>query len=247
MDMPLIWAGLIMFVGSLAQGTIGFALGMIAVPLLVEAGFSLSQAVALTTLSIGIQVMFGVWQLRAHIPWGDVKPAAITRLLTVAVGVLLLLNVEALEPASIKRLVGFGVLLGVAVRIAAGKFAGREWPTAASIAAFSISGVLQGLVAMGGPPLVLWMTTRDYEAREARAFTMTLFLFNAPVQVALLLFLSTTMNLEVILLALVISPLIYFGTAIGVRIGNRFSKRLLNHAALAVLTVIALKAILGGG
>ena len=73
-----------MFFGSLVQGTIGFALGMIAVPLLVEAGFSLSQAVALTTLTIGIQVMFGAWQLRAHIPWDDVKPAAIVRFLTVA-------------------------------------------------------------------------------------------------------------------------------------------------------------------
>ena len=125
-----------MFFGSLVQGTIGFGLGMIAVPLLVEAGFSLSQAVALTTLSIGIQVMFGAWQLRAHIPWGDVKLAAITRFLTVAVGVLLLLSVETLETDGVKRLVGFGVLLGVAVRIAAGKIAGGDWPTAASIAAF---------------------------------------------------------------------------------------------------------------
>ena len=178
--MALIWAGIIMFGGSLVQGTIGFALGMIAVPLLVEARFSLSQAVALTTLSIGIQVMFGAWQLREHIPWDDVKPAAIARFLSVALGVLLLLNVEALDAVAVKRLVGIGVLLGVAVRVLAGRMARREWPKAASLAAFSVSGILQGLVAMGGPPLVLWMTTRDFRAQEARAFTMTLFLLNTP-------------------------------------------------------------------
>ena len=242
--MPLIWAGVIMFFGSLAQGAIGFALGLIAVPLLVEAGFSLSQAVALTTLAIGIQVIFGAWQLRAHIPWDDVKPAAILRLLTVPLGVLLLLNVETMDADGVKRLVGVGVLLGVILRVAAGKVAQREWSGAASIAAFSLSGFLQGLVAMGGPPLVLWMTTRDFQAKQARAFTLTLFLFNAPVQVLLLLFLSQTMNLEVILMALLISPLIYIGTTIGVRLGDRFSKPALNKAALAVLVVIALNAIL---
>lgn len=241
--MALILAGIIMFGGSLVQGAIGFALGLIAAPLLVEAGFSLSQAVALTTLSIGIQVMFGAWQLRAHIPWDDVKPAAIVRFLTVALGVLLLLNVEAMDAVGVKRLAGVGVLLGVIARVLAGRVMQREWPIAASIAAFSLSGVLQGLLAMGGPPLVLWMTTRDFRAQEARAFTMTLFLLNAPVQVLLLLFLSQTMSLRIILMALALSPLIYIGTMIGVRIGDRFSKQLLNRAALAVLVAIALNAI----
>ena len=190
------------WLGSLAQGTIGFALGLIAVPLLVEAGFSLSQAVALTTLAIGIQVIFGAWQLRAHIPWDDVKPAAILRFLTVPLGVLLLLNVETMDTVGVKRLVGIGVLLGVILRVAAWKIAQREWSRSAAIAAFSLSGLLQGLVAMGGPPLVLWMTTRDFQAKQARAFTLTLFLFNAPVQVLLLLLLSQTMNLDVILMAL---------------------------------------------
>ena len=149
-----------------------------------------------------------------------------------------------MDTAGVKRLVGVGVLLGVIVRVVAAKAVRREWPKAASIAAFSVSGVLQGLVAMGGPPLVLWMTTREFRTQEARAFTMTLFLFNAPVQVLLLLFLSQTMSLEVILIALVLSPLIYIGTTIGLRIGDRFSKQLLNRAALAVLMVIALNAIL---
>ena len=241
--MPLVWAGIIMFGGSVVQGAIGFALGMIAVPLLVEAGFSLSEAVALTTLAIGIQVIFGAWQLRAHIPWADVKPAAIVRFLTVALGVLLLLNVETLDADLVKRLAGAGVLLGVLLRVAAAGRLRREWPIGASVAAFGLSGILQGLVAMGGPPLVLWMTTRDYRVGQARAFTLTLFLLNAPVQVLLLLLLSQTMSAEVILLALALSPLIYLGTTIGVRLGDRFSKPLLNRVALAVLLVIALNAM----
>lgn len=241
--MSLLLAGIIMFFGSIVQGAIGFALGMIAVPLLVEAGYSLSQAVALTTLSIGIQALFGARKLRAHIPWPDVKPAAFTRLLTVAIGVLLLLNVEALGAVEVKRLVGLGVVLGVVLRAAARPGKQRDLPWPISLAAFSISGILQGLVAMGGPPLVLWMTTRDFNAKQARAFTLTLFLLNAPVQVALLLFLSRTLSWDIALMALALTPLITLGSAIGLRIGDRFSKPMLNRIALAVLLVIALNAI----
>ena len=68
--MPLILAGFILFFGSIVQGAIGFALGMIAMPLLIEAGFSLSQAIALATVSIGIQALFGDWKLRETYPVG---------------------------------------------------------------------------------------------------------------------------------------------------------------------------------
>ena len=242
--MPLLLAGVIMFGGSIVQGAIGFALGMIAVPLLVEAGFSLSQSVALTTLAIGIQVLFGAWKLRAHIPWSEVRLAALVRYLTVPIGVLLLLSVESLDTDTVKRLVGMGVLLGAGLRILARRETLREPPTALSVAVFGLSGVLQGLVAMGGPPLVLWMTTRDFRAKQARAFTLTLFLLNAPVQVLLLLVLSKTMTLDVLMMALLLTPVIYLGTSIGVHIGDRFSKPLLNRAALIVLAVIAANAVI---
>lgn len=241
--MPLILAGLILLFGSVVQGAIGFALGMIAVPLLVDAGYSLSQAVALSTLAIGIQVMAGAWQLRDHIPWSEVKLAALVRYATVPVGIALLLLVEDVNGSDVKPLVGIGVLIGVAVRLAAPQQLKRNLPLPLSVAAFAVSGVLQGLVAMGGPPLVLWMTTRDFRARQARAFTMTLFLLNAPVQVLLLLFFSRTMSVDVVATALLLSPLIYLGTTIGVRAGNRINKLLLNRLALAVLVVIAFNAI----
>ncbi len=232
-----------MFGGSIVQGTIGFALGMIAVPLLVEAGYSLSQAVALTTLAIGIQVTSGVWRLREYIPWADVKLAGLLRYLTVPLGIWLLLNVESMDTETVKRLVGCGVLLGVFMRLLARGGKARDLPMPISVAAFSLSGILQGLVAMGGPPLVLWMTTRSFRAHQARAFTMTLFLLNAPLQVLLLLLLSQSMSLDVLGAALLLTPLIFVGTLIGLRIGNRFSKPHLNVAALSVLVIIALNAI----
>ena len=65
-----------------------------------------------------------------------------------------------------------------------------------------------------------------------------------PVQVLLLLFLSRTMSPDVILIAMLLTPLIYLGTLIGIRIGDQFSKQLLNRLALAVLVAIAINAII---
>ena len=233
-----------MFFGSIVQGAIGFALGMIAMPLLIEAGFSLSQAIALTTMSLGIQALFGDWKLREHIPWADVKLPAAVRFLMVPIGVIVMLSIENLDVEVIKRLVGTVILIGVVVRKFGGGKAARDLPLAVSVATFGISGFLAGLVGTGGSPLVLWMTTRKFSAHQARAFLLTLFLINAPVQVLLLLFLSQTMSLDVALLALALTPLIYLGTTIGVGIGDQFSKPLLDNVSMGILVVIALNAII---
>jgi len=240
---PLILAGLILLFGSFIQGMIGFALGMVAVPLLISAGFSLSQAVSLTTLSIGIQVAFGAWQLREHIPWQDVKLAATIRYLTVPIGILILLTFEDMDTEQVKRLVGIAILIALAIRAIPRQKQKQSLPLPVTIGTFSISGILQGIVAMGGPPVVLWVTTRDYTAQQARSFIMTLFLLNAPIQISLLLLLSDNMNLTVILTALILSPLIFIGSNMGIRVGNHFSKPMLNRLAMGVLLIIALNSI----
>ena len=241
--MSLLLAGIIMFGGSIVQGTIGFALSMISIPLLVEAGYSLSQAVALATVVTGIQEVFGVYDLRQHIPWGEVKWAASVRVVAVAVGVLLLRLVENLDAELIKQLVGMAVLLGVMIRTVGGRRIKGEWPKPVSIAAFSISGILAGAVGTGGSPIVLWVTSHDFPAKQARAFTMTLLLINAPIQILLMLLLTQTMTSDIFLMAGILTPVIYLGTEIGVRIGNRFAKPTLNKIELVILVLVSLVAI----
>ena len=191
----------------------------------------------------GIQEVFGVYDLREHIPWKEVKWAATVRLVAVVIGVLLLRSVENMDAELVKRMVGAVVLLGVLIRTVGGRRAKGEWPMPVSIAAFGVSGILAGLVGTGGSPIVLWVTSHDFPAKQARAFTMVLLLLNAPVQILLMLLLTETMTSDVFLLALVLTPVIYLGTEIGIRIGNRFSKPTLNKVELVILSLVALIAI----
>ncbi len=51
----LIFIGLILFFSSLIQGAVGFAFGLFAIPLLVWAGLSLSEAAVITPISVLVQ------------------------------------------------------------------------------------------------------------------------------------------------------------------------------------------------
>lgn len=239
----LLGAGVVALFASVLQGAIGFGYGLVAVPLMLSVGFSLAQAVAVSTLSIGIQVLVSSLQLYPHIPWNDVKLAALIRYLTVPIGVLILVSVETLNTDVVRRVVGVALLVAISIRLLAQLRPIQRIPLPLSIGVFTLSGLLQGLVTMGGPPIVLWMTAKDFTAKQARAFTLSLFLLNAPVQILLLYLLSDSMNGEVLLIGLALSPLIIIGSTMGVRIGNRFSKPTLNIVAMAVLAIIALNAI----
>ncbi len=109
--------------------------------------------------------------------------------------------------------------------------------------AFSISGILAGSVGTGGSPIALWVPSHEFPAKQARAFTMTLLLINAPIQILLMLLLTQTMTAEIFLLAGIMTPVIYLGAEIGVRIGNRFDKPMLTRIELFVLALVWLVAI----
>lgn len=242
--MPLLLsAGLIVLFGSTVQGAIGFAFGLIAIPLLLTTGFTLAQAVALTTIAIGIQGLTGTLQMRQHIPWPEVRLALLFRYMAQPLGVLILVSVEMLDTDHVRRIVGIMLLVSIAIRLLAQTRSIQHIPMPVSIGMFALSGFLQGMISMGGPPVVLWMTAKDFTSQQARAFTQTLSLFGAPVQIVLLILLAHSITPTILLLSFLLAPVMILGLSVGIQIGNRFSKPVLNVLALGVLVVIAVNAI----
>jgi len=68
----LVVIALIMTLGSFLQGALGFASGLVGVPLLVLSGFSLLEATVINFISTIVQNTAGAVQLRAHIDWSEV-------------------------------------------------------------------------------------------------------------------------------------------------------------------------------
>lgn len=237
-------AAVILFLGSLLQGAIGFAFVLFALPLLLWAGLPLSHSVALVLVSVLAQVAVGVYQLRDSIRWRSTFFATALRYATLPVGLLILVQLDSLELDSAKQVIGILVLLLLALTIF-GKAEPKEklhpgW----GWLAFSSSGILQGMAAVGGPPLVLWVMAHSWSNAETRAFLFSCFLLTVPMQIGLLLFNFRESILYALGTGLLFSPLIAFGSALGVQLGHRISKPVLKNISYFVLFISAIISIL---
>jgi uncharacterized membrane protein YfcA len=173
MFLHLLLIGAILFFSSLLQGAVGFAFGLIAIPKLVWTGLALSEAVAITSISIFTQVMVGTFQLRRHIRWQEVIPATVIRYATVPVGIALLLVIDTLGRSQIKQLLGFMLLLVLVAQIFLKVKPQERLHPKWMVLAFSSSGIMQGMAAMGGPPTVLWVMAHQWTNQQSPAFLLT--------------------------------------------------------------------------
>ncbi len=239
----LLTAAGILFVAAAVQSAIGFAFNLLAVPLLILSGLTLAQAVALTAVPILVQLLVTSRSLRDAIVWRDVLPAAAIRYATLPIGISLLYSVTRLPSDTVRQIVG-GILL---VILLSGRFArivprerlGWHW----DLLAFGLSGIMLGMVSMGGPPVVLWLTAHDWSARRSRAFMAALFLLAAPVQIGLLYRKLGDPILPWLGWGLAATPLVILAATVGNRIGERFDPVSLRHTVRAFLFLTALVAI----
>jgi uncharacterized membrane protein YfcA len=162
-------AALVFFFAAMLQGISGFGSGLLAVPIL-ALWFPIS--VLTPALSV-INIIVGAW-----IYWKNREAARpsqwkwliISGVITSIIAGSLLL---AIDDQLIKLVLG-GVILAVALALASGK----QFPTAehtpGHIAVGSSSGILNGLMTLGGPPIVLFLANARIPKQQFRA-TLSLF------------------------------------------------------------------------
>ena len=240
----LIIAAVILFFSSMIQAMIGFAFNLIAIPLLIWTGFSLAEAVVLTSIPIFVQLMTNAWKLREAIIWKDVIPAATIRYMTLPLGIGLLYMINRLDTAYIKQLVGLMLLLILATQLFV-TFKPREHLHFAwSILSFGLSGIMLGMLGMGGPPIILWLMAHDWQPKRTRAFITAVFLFAAPVQIALLYWKFGASLSHAFYWGIAATPIVIISALIGVKIGNNFDKGRLKKAVSFFLFLTAVISII---
>ena len=236
--------GVIMTLGSIIQGAVGFASGLLGVPLLVLCGFSLPEAAIINLVSTSVQNFTGTWKLWEHVRLNEmVLPTAI-RLVTIPLGTYAVWMVDQrVGLPQIKQLVG--VLLLVIVSLLWGCQVQRRerlnlfWQSLA----FSTSGFLLGFASMGGAPLVLYVNALTWSVARARAF---LFFCSAVGQPLGAWFLWWKFREEFFTPAcstLVVLPAIFAGLWIGLHLGSRLSLALFRRLTIGLIAATAIAAI----
>ncbi len=231
----LLLAASILLLSSFVQSVIGFAFNLLAVPLLIWSGLSLAQAVALTSVPILVQVSVATWKLRREVVWRDVLPASAIRYLTLPIGISLLYLINRLDPVTVKQIVGAMLLLILAsqrwIHVTPREKLSWYW----NLLAMGLSGIMLGMIAMGGPPVVLWLMAHDWSALRTRAFMSALFLLAAPVQLVLLYWKLGPEVAEYFLYGLLMTPLVIAGSLAGIHLGNRLDRERLRRLILFFL------------
>ena len=240
----LVVAAVILFFSSMVQGMIGFAFNLIAIPLLIWNGFGLAQAVVLTSIPIFVQLTTNSWKLRDEIVWSDLKLPIILRYITLPLGIWLLYFIDTQGTTVIKQFVGIVLLLIIFIDFFISFSYREKLPIVWTIFAFGLSGLMLGMLGMGGPPVVLWLMAHNWSVKRSKAFITTLFLVASPVQIALLYYKLDSIVTQTFLWGIMATPIVIIAALIGAKISDRFDKQKMRKVVMFFLLLTALMSIL---
>jgi len=233
----------VLCLASTVQSAIGFAYALVSTPLLIWIGIPLPNAITLVAVCSFVQAVIGARHLRASVPWRLALTATMVRVAMLIVGVLILREIAGLDTEAIRFVVGIVLCLLVVTQLL---FRVRPVENVHWLwggLAFSASGLLAGVCGMGGPPLVLWSLSRDWRAERTRGFLFAVFAASIPVQIVLLYLTFGTDILRTTATALLLSPAVFTGAAIGLPLGSRLPRPVLKWIVYATLLVIGLSSV----
>jgi uncharacterized protein len=235
----------VMTFGSVVQGAVGFASGLMCIPLLVLSGFSLLEATVVNFVLTAVQNTTGAVQLRAHLRPREVVGPVLLRCMGLPLGLHVLGASRGVDPAIVKQLSGVALLATVAVlrgfHVQPRKQVGWPW----RVAAFTSSGFLMGLASIGGAPMVIYVNSLTWSAAKSRGFIFVCSAALAPVMAALLAYKFGGEAMRPAALALVALPPVAAGMWLGLWLGRRLDKQLFTRLSYGLLVAIAVSAIVG--
>lgn len=234
----------VLFLSSIVLGAVGFAAGLFGIPLLVIAGVSFPDAVAMSLVAAAPQNLIPCWQLRREIDFRLALRPMLIRYAFMPLGVFTLWVIGQANKDTASQIVGYVVLGIVAMQKLWRVQPQPRLHPAWEFLAFSFGGFLLGLCGMGGPVMVLWVLAHDWPMNKARAFLFFLFATGFPVQALLMWSFFGVEVLDAMILAAAAFPAILAGLWVGLFISRRFSDQTLRSLCTGVLVLIALSAIL---
>jgi len=240
--------GLIAFImtfGSVVQGALGFASGLLGVPLLLLSGFSIPEAATINLVATSVQNVTGAWKLWPHLEPRELAFPVIMRWLAIPCGTYAaFLADQRLDPSQTKQLVGIFLLVSLCLigglRISPREQLSRSWQSLA----FSTSGFLMGFAAMGGGPMVIYVNSLTWSANKSRGFLFFCAAASLPVAVAMYWFEYGKKILPATLATLLVMPLILGGLWLGLRLGNQISKPLFRQFTYGLILLVAIISII---
>ncbi len=240
----LIRISIILFFGGFIQSSAGFGFGLFALPLLLFLKLELQEAVIMVIIGSAIQKIMGIGYFRKDINLKEISPLIASGLAGLPLGLFLMFRVSGLQQSSVKQLIGFLIILMLIVRwsklIKSVINVKAMWTYLAGF----LSGILNGFANIGGPPVVLWVLAQNWENRKMRATIISFSLFFVPFQIIIMMIIFGSSLYVPLLYSMILSPSVLIGSWIGLKFGDKFSRKVLEKYMELLLLLIALVSIL---
>ncbi len=234
---------LILCFGIFVQAAAGFGAGLLVVPALLWFGYSIPAAQCSLLVATIPQNIWGVWTLRESIPFRKVMGLGLVRIMFLPIGIWGVWSLESLSTDTVRQVVGFFVMLAtVSIMVVRPVPRKRISPIWAALA-FPLSGFLQGLVGMGGPPMVFWIQAHDWDGRQMRGFLFAMFLFSIVPAIGLLYLVFGDRIVRPGLITAALVPALLLVTHFGMRVGVWLGRDRLRTVTLWLLFLMGLSGL----
>lgn len=232
----------IVFGAFVVRGTSGFGAGMVAIPLLVFI-IPIHTAVPMMGLLAFILFIFLSIRDRRDVVWEELKILVPVTLLGVVAGALLFKNLDSVV---LLRLLGI-FIMAFAVYVLAVNYFGlpqlrcsRRW--AVPVGFFGAAGDTM-FGGGGGTLVVIYMHMRGIGTAQFRATVAVLWFFEMIARLAGYA-LSGYYTFSTLLFAALMLPLVWAGTHLGERIGNRISQETFSKVLAVMLLASGISVLL---
>lgn len=234
---------LVLCMGIFVQAAAGFGGGLMIIPALLWLGYSIPSAQCSLLVATIPQNLWGVWTLRDSINPKQLVLPGVARIAFLPLGVWVLWTMESLPVETIRQFVGGAVLIAtVSIMLV------RPTPQASihpiwGMLAFPASGFSQGLVGMGGPPIVFWIQAHDWDGRQMRGFLFAMFLISIVPAIGLLYLVFGDRIVRPGLIAAAATPMLLVATHFGMRVGDWLGRERLRTVTLWLLALMGISGL----
>lgn len=199
------------------QSMTGFAFGMITMGAVILFGLApITEIAIIISISGFVNSAMGLWRYRSEVDWRRIWPLMLIQGPFVFVGVELLIYLSQRSVYLLELMMGLVVMLASIILIAKPPKLTQTSNSAAFTVTGAASGLLTGVFAAGGPPLIYLLYRQPWAVSQIKAclfaiFTLSTILRTTTVTV------QGDMTFELILWGMVTMPIIYVGTMLGTR------------------------------
>lgn len=215
--MSLIGFLLCVVVAAYAQTLTGFALGLILLSIATAFDLASISDAANTAMVLSLISAYSFFRVdRRPPPWRLIRPALISSLCSVVLGVALLLWLSTNAAQSLKIVLGV-VITGCAVALALQKQPKKaiSSPIGFGIAG-SLSGLLGGLFGTSGPPIVYFLCRQPLDSDIIRRALLVIFASNAFLRLVAVI-VSGNFTARALLLCVLSVPIVHIVTTFTAR------------------------------